>query len=76
MIVHTTKVTRSRSISLIFPAATRRSSALALNLEMLSLSHSAPAYLLVPFEGSASPGTLGLFISRSLALVAMKLAIC
>ena len=33
MIVRTIKVTRSRSVSLIFPAATSRSSVLALNWE-------------------------------------------
>src|SRR5262245_49156136 len=36
-------VTRSRSISLICPAATSRSSALALNWGMLSISHSSNA---------------------------------
>jgi hypothetical protein len=43
MIVRTIKVTRSRSVSLIFPAATSRSSALALNWGIFSFSHSSTA---------------------------------
>jgi hypothetical protein len=43
MIVRTIKVTRSGSVSLIFPAATSRSSALALNWGMCSIPHSSTA---------------------------------
>ncbi len=53
MIVRTIKVTRSRSVSLIFPAATSRSSALALNWGMCSVPHSStPQGTLRPTRGA------------------------